>query len=378
MSRILVLNFQRFGFKVMGRVLVTGSSGFIGFHLVKRLIESGHQVQCLVRGSSNLDLLRPLDPQFVVGDITDRQSMQQAIDSVDVVYHLAGLTKSLRKEDFAKVNENGVRQVASACAASPAPPVLVIVSSLAAAGPAPNGRTRDEQDPVRPVSLYGQSKLAGERVAREFASRVPISIVRPPIVLGEGDRDGLAMFQSIANSGVHLVPSLSETRVSLIHAQDLAESLIRVAANGKRITADPNDSSGVYFSASSETPTYAELGQMIADAVGARSVLKLRVPGAGVWAVAAVTELIARVRRRPFILSLDKAREATAGSWTCSSEAIKRDTGAEPTHTLSQRLAQTARWYVEQGWLKVPPSRLGGRTPRRRYQGNRGGTCNDA
>ncbi len=335
----------------MTRNLVTGATGFIGHHLVKLLTDQGEQTTCLVRPTSQCDQLQRFNPQLVHGDVTDRDSVRRALAGVDVVYHLAGLTKSLRCDELQRVNEEGVRNVAACCAELDRPPVLVVVSSLAAAGPAPGDRALDETDEPAPVSQYGRSKRAGELAAAEFASRVPTTIVRPPIVLGEGDRAGFPMFESVAKWGIHLVPTFFDHRFSIVHAQDLATALVLLASQGHRISGDEGDAEGIYYAAADETPTYAELGRMIGDVFGRSHVLVLHNPKAAVWSIAAISEFVSRIRRKPHFLNLDKAREATAGSWACRCDHLRRDTGFQPAQSLQQRLSQTAQWYIGQGWL---------------------------
>lgn len=334
----------------MTHALVTGASGFIGYHLVKRLFEQGHQVSCLVRRESNLGGLEPFHPKFCMGDVTDLDSIRGALAGIDVVYHLAGLTKSLRQGDLYQVNEVGTRNIARACAERTPTPVLVIASSLAAAGPAPRDRPRRETDPPTPVSAYGRSKRAGELAAAEYARQVPITVVRPPIVFGERDKDGLNLFQSIARFGIHLAPGLRDYQFSGIHAGDLAAALMLAAERGKRM--DGSDgTAGIYFAADSPTFTYAQFGRLIGRCLGRPNAWVMRAPGVLVWMVSAFNELVSQVRRRPHILNLDKAREATAGSWACSSELLSRDTGFRCNKSLEDRLHQTIDWYVEQGLL---------------------------
>ena len=216
------------------RALVTGASGFIGQHLVGFLAKRGHAVRCLVRASSRLEGLEPHDPELVLGDVTDPESLRNAVRGVDVVYHLAGTLKAFTLHDFLAVNEEGTRALAEACADRGQPPVCVLVSSAAASGPSPDGRARSEADPPAPVSDYGRSKLAGERAAAAFAARVPTSVVRPPIVFGPGDREFFKVFQLVAR-GLHLVPTRARRSFSLVHVADLVRHLVQTAETGRRL-----------------------------------------------------------------------------------------------------------------------------------------------
>ena len=153
-------------------------------------------------------------PGLLYGDVTDRESLDGAVAGQEIVYHVAGCTQALAPRHFYRVNQHGVANVARVCAGQTTPPVLVSVSSLAAAGPAADGRPKTEADRAAPVSHYGHSKRAGERAAEAFAHRVPITIVRPPIVLGQSDRMGLPLFRSIARFGVHMVARASTAAAS--------------------------------------------------------------------------------------------------------------------------------------------------------------------
>ncbi|MCE5267440.1 MAG: NAD-dependent epimerase/dehydratase family protein [Planctomycetaceae bacterium] len=338
----------------MANVLVTGATGFIGTHLVATLAARGDTVTCLVRKSSRIGGLRQAGAELAYGDVTSRDGVNSAVAGRDIVYHLAGCTMALQPRYFYLVNQHGVANVARACAGQTTPPVLVVVSSLAAAGPAMDGRPKTEADRPSPVSHYGHSKRAGERAAEAFADRVPITVVRPPIVLGQGDRMGLPLFRSIARLGVHLAPGL-QRRFSVIHADDLVQLLILAAERGKRLPARSESQSyrpdGYYFAASEEAPTYADLGRLVGEALGRHLVVIVPTATPLVWMVAWAGEAISHLRHDPLFMNLDKAREINAGSWICSAEAAAQQLDFSVGAPLLERLRQTAEWYRQAGWL---------------------------
>jgi len=334
-------------------VLVTGASGFIGQHLVRRLIERGDRVSCLVRATSPIDELRSSGARLIVGDVIDRAGMERALaeSRAGVVFHLAGLLKAVRTADFARVNAGGVESVAAACAGRAGRTLLIVVSSLAAAGPCAGDQPLMEGDSPAPVSAYGRSKLAGELAAARRAGEMEITIVRPPIVFGPGDRGVLEMFRPIAHSGLHVVPGSKERRVSLVHVADLVELLLLAAGKGERLRPDGAPGQGTYFVAADHDPTYAELGQAIARALGKKRATVVHMPGPLVRLVGLCGDSLGFVRQRPGWLNSDKMAEALAGSWICSSAKARARLGWSPAVPWTERLRETARWYRQAGWL---------------------------
>ncbi len=332
----------------MADVLITGASGFIGFHLAEALLRRGDQVAGLVRTTSNVSQLESLDIQLVRGDVVDVDSLRRAVAGKQVVYHLAGLTKARRRNDFFRVNEVGAKNIAAACLGETNPPTLINVSSLAAAGPARDGLAKRESDAMAPVSWYGKSKLAGEAAVRQFAAEVPTTIVRPPIVFGEADANFLQIVRPIQRIGIHTVPGYAANTFSLIHAADLASLLILAAELGERLSEQGEQ--GVYFAEAEERVSYSGLGQLIGDALE-RSVRPLPLPHAAIWLAAGVGQCMLRPFGKTPALNIDKAREATAGSWYCNCEKANTQLGFAPGKPLPERMRETINWYKSNGWL---------------------------
>jgi nucleoside-diphosphate-sugar epimerase len=257
-----------------------------------------------------------------------------------------------------RVNAGGVETVAAACADRAVPPVLVVVSSLAAAGPCAASRARVEGDDPAPVSNYGRSKLAGEQAVAKYAGVVPTTIVRPPVVFGPGDRAVLEVFRPIARWGFHVVPGwrgggVRDKRLSLIYIDDLVEGVLLAAGKGERLC-EPSlraQGRGIYFIAGDDQPTYSDLGRAIATALGRRPPGIIRVPSPLLRLMGIGGEVMALLRRRPGWISQDKVIEALAGSWTCSPAKARTQLGWSPAAGLVDRLRQTTQWYRQAGWL---------------------------
>jgi nucleoside-diphosphate-sugar epimerase len=300
-------------------------------------------VRCLVRATSNRAALEPLGVEFAVGDVTDPARLTAAARDVDVVFHLAAMLAEPWHPDFLRTNATGVRHVLEACAAVTTPPRVVLTSSLAAVGPS-GDRPRREDDAPAPVSRYGASKLAGEAAARELADKVSITIVRPPMVFGPGDVAGQPAFQS-ARRGRGVDLGGADT---MFHVEDHAELQRVVAERGETVAREGALGRGVYFGADELAPSPREFWALIGGAVGTR-VRVLPVPRLAVHALGAVAEVAGRLGASQSLMSRDKAKEATAGKWVCS-PAKARALGWAPA-PLTQRLAETAAWYRQQGML---------------------------
>jgi len=325
-------------------VLLTGSSGFVGSHILEVLLERNITTRLLLRPTANRQWLRPyLDRVRVCdGSITAAETLPAAVQGVTHIIHCAGLTKSYRSQDFYRVNEGGVRNLVAAIDTTGVRlRRLVLISSLAAMGPAGSDSPARESDPPRPISEYGRSKLAGEQVLRESGS-VPYVILRPSGVYGPRDTDFLRLFQAVR---FHLNPCFGGGRqpLSLLHVADLAKvtavALTQAGVDG-----------GCFHVATDEVVTARELGQEVARQMECWTI-PLRLPLSALWPVCLAQEMVFRLSGKPQILTRLKYPELVAPGWVCSVEQLRKVMGWECPTTLRKGVADTLAWYRAHEWM---------------------------
>ena len=328
------------------RVLVTGATGFIGGALASLLAARGDRVRALVRPSSRTEALSALGAELAPGDVGDPASLQAAVEGCDAVVHLAGAVKALRDRELFQANGEGTRHVVAACAAAAAPPRLVYVSSLAAAGPATAGRARVEDDPPAPVSRYGESKLAGERAVRLAAGKVAASIVRPPVVYGPGDKELMPQLLRMARLGLVVRAGFRQKTFSVVHVADLGQGILDVLDRGRPVAAAGGE--GTYFFEDGADRSWDEIALAACDALGRRARV-LPLPEAASLAVAAASSALAAVTQRPSILSFDKVREIRETAWTCTAARARVELGWAPRFGLREGMADAVAWFRARG-----------------------------
>lgn len=336
----------------MHTLFVTGASGFIGTHLVRELVRRGMRCKCLVRATSNVDALPAHELEFVEGCVEEPETYRDALEGCDTVIHLAGVVHGLYKSRLMQVNAESSAYLADACLTTRQPPRLVFVSSVAAAGPPPDGiSVRDETHPSCPISLYGESKRKGELLLTERADRLPITIIRPGIVLGTGDKILAELVGPIYRWRLHFVVGFRTPPLSLIHVDDLVQLILLAAERGETLRSDPESSEGYYFACDdSEFPNYWELGQRIARS------LDRRVFVWPLWrwvgrCVGFASQTAAKWRGQPTLLTVDKVREGTARSWATSSQKARQQLGFAPAKSLDDNLRETLPWYIDNEWV---------------------------
>jgi len=317
--------------------LVTGATGFIGSHLCEELARRGHKVTCLIREKSNLKWIENIDLKIITGDCEKIESLYDAVDGVDYVFHLAGLTKACSEDEFFCANVLGTENLIKAVAEkNPELKRFIFISSLAAVGPSKNGSPLKEEADPQPVSSYGKSKLEAENAVLKYKQSIPVTILRPSAVYGPRDRD-LFVFFKILKKGIF--PDWGKCYYSLLYVDDLIQGIILAAENKKA-------EGEIYFLSDSKFYTNEEIMKAISSAFGIKAV-RLRVPKCIMPFFAYIGERI----NRQGIINRDKMSELSHSHWICDTTKAREDLGFMPKVSIKEGMKWTADWYRIHRWL---------------------------
>lgn len=331
-----------------GVILVTGSTGFIGSRLVDTLVGQGRRVRVLLRpesrSASSANHRRAVEEAHAA--YGDPEALGRAVSGVVSIIHLAGVTKAVDEAGFIGGNVTPVENLLEAVKRhNPGLRRFLLVSSLAALGPAssPSPGVRESDEP-HPVSAYGRSKLLGEKAARRCAGSIPLTIVRPPAVYGPGDRDILEVFAMMKKGYLLSAGSGARQRFSMIHVDDLIAGTLMALDSA---TAAGRD----YFITSPRGYAWEEVIDAARPELGFRRLLRINLPKPLVFGLGAVLGGVAKLTGKPALINRDKANELVQDYWVCSPEKAQRELDFTASTPLDEGVAETLRWYRQQGWL---------------------------
>lgn len=326
-------------------MILTGATGFIGRRLHETLVQTGHTVRVLARPTSLGRLVTRHSTEIVSGDLEDPTALAQLCEGAAAIFHLAGATAGT-PQHLRRINATGTSLLlGAAAAAAPSAPVI-LVSSIAAAGPAPASRPLPPDAVPAPVSFYGRSKLAGEHAAYEYADQLPITILRPGVVFGPGDREFIQLLQAIRHLRVLPAVGRADPKLALIHVDDLIAAMILAVERGQRIqkpNATATGGQGIYHIADPRPLSLAEVGRLIRPVLGRPHAPVVRLPSRVAWWGAFLAEKL--WSRSAGTLNRDKVREALTVGWVVNTDSTESDLGWKPAQSLERRLRNVARNY---------------------------------
>ena len=300
------------------RLAITGGTGFVGGHLLELAITAGHQVKALTRKAQT----ERGGVEWVRGDLSDRQALEQLVDGADAVIHVAGVISASSASAFELGNVTGTLAMLAAATAGGIHR-FVQVSSLAAREPK--------------LSLYGGSKFRAEALVHR--SGLDWVIVRPPAVYGPGDKETLELFR-MAKLGLMLMPP--KGRVSIIHVDDLARLLLAVAAPEAPTSCliEPDDGTADGW-------THRDFARALGTAVGTKPAI-VSSPGVLLRLAARADQLVRGPHAK---LTVDRAAYFSHRNWVVEPKRACPEALWRPEIDTAQGLRETADWYRLQGWL---------------------------
>lgn len=323
-------------------ILVTGGTGFVGSHLVRRLVENGDHVRVLVRKTSNIARLAQIRVEFIEGDITDINILNQAANGVDVIYHCAAYVSDWGpRHVFLQTNVNGTENVARACLLQRVPQVIH-VSSLAVLDRWKNHYRTDEKTPyaTKIRDYYTESKILSERLLLHLYATegLPVTIVRPGIVWGPGDDVHLPRLVEAMKFPLFSFVDGGRNVLDLTHIRNLVEALVLVLKN-------PISIGAVYNITDNSKVTAREFFSRLA------SELDLAIPNRSLpfWMLytsAVVMEWFVRAsqsNRPPKFTRFGVCEYCHNHDWDISK--AQRELGYKPECNFENAVREIAQWY---------------------------------
>lgn len=334
------------------KILITGASGFIGGFLVKEALRRGYETWAGIRATSSRENLQDERIRFIDLKYNNREALTAQLADFareqggwDYVIHNAGLTKTLDKRNFFRINAENTQNLIEALAAADCQPKkFLLMSSLSSYGQGDEKTFRPIRldDPQRPDTAYGQSKLEAENLVRN-QSYFPYVILRPTGVYGPGEKDYFMEIKSV-KSGFDFAVGHTPQRITFIYVKDLA----RVAFLALENEAIRNRH---YFVADGDVHTDESFARMIQELLGKKHVLHARIPLGLVNVACHCSEWIGKFLNKDMTLNTDKYIILKQRNWICDVAPLQDELGFTPEYPLRKGLEESLEWYRKEGWL---------------------------
>lgn len=325
-------------------VFVTGGTGFIGAHLVKRLVQENYQVTCLVRKTSDRRLLQSLGVAIVEGDLTKRDSLRRGMQDAERVVHLAAAVGfwTTDPDIYPRTNVEGQRNVMETALELGIPRVIE-VSTQGIWGDA-RERPINENSPFgeNRSGRYYQTKYEGHLLARDLYQErgLPLVSVHPVTVTGAGDYASFGPFMKMMITGQYSSHLFPEKHLPSVHVRDVVEVITRLLVQDRGV--------GEKFIVGNENPTLAELDDMMCEALGLPCLQKAMPRSLAVYGSYLMTR-IADITRKPPLLDYEVVK-MLQDDWLVDGSIVERELGLTytPVRLAIDELASSMREKEEQ------------------------------
>ena len=318
----------------MKPVLVTGASGFLGWHVARLLCERGYAVRALVRAGSRVE---ELGVECVTGDLRDAASLERAVAGCGLVFHVAADYRlwARHPEELYRSNVDGTRNLLAA-ARSAGVERVVYTSTVGCIG-IPHGGIGNEATAVSLADMVGdykRSKFLAEQVALEFArGGLPVVIVNPTAPIGDHDVKPTPTGQIVADFLRGGMPAFIDTGLNVVDARDAAAGHLLACERGR---------AGERYILGSENLTLAEVFEKLAKITG-RKAPTMRLPYVVAWCAGVCSTAWAELAGTPPRVPLNGVRMARKKMWV-THEKARRELGFDPG-PAETALARAVGWF---------------------------------
>jgi dihydroflavonol-4-reductase len=326
------------------KVLITGAAGYTGLALASQLLAGGYGIRALARRPMDAKDQAPSGIEFITGDVRHRAVVEDALEGIDTVYHLAAVFRraGVPDSEYRSVHVDATRNLVESSAAAGVRR-FVHCSTVGVHGDVEREAPATEDAPFKPGDIYQETKLEGEQVAVATAQRVglPLTVVRPGPIYGPGERRFLKMIGGVAKGRFMLVGDGSP-RLQMVYVEDLVRG-IQLAGE------TPAAIGKTYILAGEEAPTLNELVHEMAD-VAQVAAPRLRIPVWPVWMAGVICEAVCVPFRVEPPIFRRRVKFFTSNRWFDISRA-RTDLGFAPEIPLRQGLIRTLQSYRQLGWV---------------------------
>jgi dihydroflavonol-4-reductase len=315
-------------------VLVTGASGFLGWHVARLLRERNYRVRALVRSGSRVD---GLDVETITGDLRDAGSLERAVEGCGLVFHVAADYRLWAKDpaELYLSNVEGTRNLLGA--AQRAGVERVVYTSTVGCIGIPKDGIGNEDVPVALDDMagdYKRSKFQAEQVALEFArGGFPVVIVNPTAPVGDHDVKPTPTGKIVVDFLNGDMPAFIDTGLNIVDVHDTALGHLLACEKGR---------TGERYILGSENLTLAQILGKLAEITG-RKAPKIRLPYAVAWTAGAFSTGWAELTGSPPRIPMDAVRMARKKMWVIHEKAT-RELGFHPG-PADIALAKAVEWF---------------------------------
>jgi dihydroflavonol-4-reductase len=320
--------------------LVTGATGFVGWHVARMLVERGVRVRVLARDTKRV---RELEAEAVEGDLRDRDALDRAVSGCGTVYHVAADYRLWAKDadEMYRSNVDGTRNLLAAAEAAGVE--RFVYTSTVGCIKVPRGGVGDEGQIATLEEMkgpYKRSKFLAEQVAFEYGRRgFPVVIVNPTAPVGDHDWKPTPTGKIIVDFLKGNMPAYIDTGLNLVDVRDVAAGHLLAAEKGR---------AGERYILGCENLTLQEIFDRL-EGISGRTAPKVRIPYAVAFAAGVVTTALANVTGREPRAPIDAVRMAREKKWVNCGKA-RRELGFEPG-PVDRALRNAVEWFSANGYV---------------------------